>query len=217
MIERLSQIRLLVVVCILLIGISAMYYGNRVHLTKMNTHVTFSTFPKHIGDWDFSRANTFSSEIEKNLGADAYIDYVYQSQEKPEMEVLVSYFSSMHEGKQFHSPKNCMLGSGWESMVNKEIFINWHGNQESINFMMVRMGSQILYVAYWVQGRGRLMSSEYEERIYRVIDSLIKRRSDGAFVRVSLPGRPEDRNHAEQLLMEFTKDLAVAVDNCLPM
>ena len=47
-------------------------------------------------------------------------------------------------------------------------------------------------LVYWYQGRGRVVASEYWGKIYTVIDSVRRRRSDGAMVRVTVPiGRSE--------------------------
>jgi EpsI family protein len=40
---------------------------------------------------------------------------------------------------------------------------------------------------YWYQGRGRAVASEYWGKIYTVFDSVRRRRSDGAMVRVMVP------------------------------
>jgi hypothetical protein len=37
---------------------------------------------------------------------------------------------------------------------------------------------------YWYQGRGRIEASEYRDKINTVWDSTLRRRSDGAMVRV---------------------------------
>ena len=42
-------------------------------------------------------------------------------------------------------------------------------------------------MVYWYQGRGRATSSEYWGKIYTVLDSVRRRRSDGAMVRVMVP------------------------------
>jgi len=215
-IENLPRTRLAIVICIFLAGIGVIFYENRMSLEKPTSPVSFDSFPRKIGDWDYSFSNTFNSEIDKMLGADTYIDYIYHSPGKGEMEVLASYFSSMHEGKQFHSPKNCMLGSGWEPQENKEILIRWHGKEMPVNFMVVRKDTQIVYVVYWVQGRGRIMASEYQERIYRVLDAVLKRRTDGAFVRISLSDGLEDRLEVERMMAPIAHNVALILENYLP-
>ncbi len=48
-------------------------------------------------------------------------------------------------------------------------------------------------MVYWYLGRGRATASEYWGKIYTVVDSVRRRRSDGAIVRVMVPvGDSED-------------------------
>jgi EpsI family protein len=42
-------------------------------------------------------------------------------------------------------------------------------------------------VLYWYQSAGRIVQSEYAQRIYLVLDALFFNRTDGALVRVSAP------------------------------
>jgi len=42
-------------------------------------------------------------------------------------------------------------------------------------------------MVYWYQGRGRAEASEYWAKIHTVLDSVRRRRSDGAMVRVMVP------------------------------
>ncbi len=213
---RISPIRLVIVICILLLGMALTFYGSKTTTAKTDTIVTFDFFPKNIGDWRYVRMNKFSQDVEEMLGANAYIDNIYISHANREIEALVSYYSSMNDGKQFHSPKNCMLGSGWDTLESRPMSIILHGRQTQVNFMIVRKDAQILYVVYWVQGRGRLIASEYQERFYRVVDSFIKKRTDGAFVRVTLPGKLEDRAQDLELLTKFSTILATDLDSFLP-
>jgi len=218
-VATLSTKRLIVVLCIFLSAIGGIYYGKSANTPKhlsLDIQKSIASFPRQIGGWKYASASRFSRDIEEMLGADAYIDYTYESADDEQVEVLISYFSAMYEGKQFHSPKNCMLGSGWEPLEISRINILWHGKQTPVNFMAVRKGSQILYVIYWVQGRGRLLASEYEERFFRVVDSFIKNRSDAAFVRLILPGTQEDKSRDLALLCQFSTQVAQAVDAILP-
>jgi hypothetical protein len=75
--------------------------------------------------------------------------------------------------------------------------------------MKIRKNTQYYSVIYWVQGRERLISSEYQERLYRVIDSFIKRRTDGAFVRILLPDDPADKNQTDGMMASLAEMLPI--------
>src|SRR5918997_4331484 len=61
------------------------------------------------------------------------------------------------------------------------------------NRYIIESGGQRSLLVYWYQGRGRAVASEYWGKIYTVLDSVARRRSDGAMVRVVVPvGRSEE-------------------------
>jgi len=212
-IGRLPTGHLLVVVGLLLMGIVLTSYGSHAPVRRDDLVVSFDDFPREIDGLRFIRSNRYEPDVENMLGADTYIDYYYASDGYGELEVLVSYFSSLREGKQFHSPKNCMLGAGWEALGSGQLRINWGGRHTPVNSMKVRRGDQTLYVVYWVQGRGRIMASEYRERIYRVIDSFLAGRTDGAFVRITLSG---ERGEVKEFLPHVAEKVANLVQEHLP-
>ena len=213
---KLSLTRLVVVICILLGGMAVTYFGSRSTVANVGAVVNLESFPKQIGQWSYFNANTFNTDILEMLGTDNYIDYYYRSENKREIEILISYYASMHESKQFHSPKNCMLGSGWEALDSRQLTIQWRDKPVPVNYMLVRRGAQNLNVVYWVQGRGRLMASEYNERFFRVVDTLVKRRTDAAFIRVSMLGEMEHQAQDIRLLKELVEQVATEVDAYLP-
>ena len=55
------------------------------------------------------------------------------------------------------------------------------------NRYIVENGDNRQLLIYWYQGRGRAVASEYWGKIYTVLDSVRRRRSDGAMVRVTVP------------------------------
>ena len=40
---------------------------------------------------------------------------------------------------------------------------------------------------YWYQDRGRIITSEYMAKLYMIWDAITKRRTDGTFVRITIP------------------------------
>ncbi len=55
------------------------------------------------------------------------------------------------------------------------------------NRYIIQNGDARQLLIYWYQGRGRMVASEYWGKIYTVMDSVSRRRSDGAMVRVIVP------------------------------
>jgi EpsI family protein len=58
------------------------------------------------------------------------------------------------------------------------------GKTFEANRYIIENGKYKEVMIYWYQGRGRAVASEYKDKIYTVMDSVLRRRSDGSMVRV---------------------------------
>ena len=98
------------------------------------------TFPRQIGEWSFVNSSSLSQGVEEKLGVDDYLEYNYISPTGQIVNIYVSYFSSM-EGKGFHSPRNCMPGSGWGIASLKPLVLEIHhsgADSIEINKMIIQ-------------------------------------------------------------------------------
>jgi EpsI family protein len=84
------------------------------------------------------------------------------------------------------------------------------------NRYVIQNGNQRALIIYWYQGRGNAVASEYLAKIYTVLDSVRRRRSDGALVRVMTPfgNSPADaEKSAIELASEAARELPAFVPN----
>ena len=56
-----------------------------------------------------------------------------------------------------------------------------------INKYIVQKGDIRQLFTCWYHSRGRIIANEYADRIYMILDSIFRKRSDGALVRISSP------------------------------
>lgn len=99
--------------------------------------------------------------------------------------LYIGYYASQKTGATYHSPQNCLPGSGWEMKEPEIIKIKTpNGKTFEANRYIIENGKYKEIMIYWYQGRGRAIASEYEDKIYTVLDSVLRRRSDGSMVRV---------------------------------
>lgn len=151
--------------------------------------------PAQLGDWRQKGSDIrFSEATELVLRASDYVtrDYVLPSGRGANL--YVGYYNSQRAGATYHSPQNCLPGSGWE-MKNPELIEikTPSGASFTANRYIVQNGDYREILIYWYQGRGRINASEYNDKVYTVLDSILHRRSDGAMVRVMSPaGNNED-------------------------
>jgi EpsI family protein len=146
-------------------------------------------FPVQLGTWHQTGSDLrFDAETEKTLRADDYLSRNFVSGGRI-ASFYVGYYATQRNGATYHSPLNCLPGSGWVMSDAARITIVPAGGGAPFeaNRFVVANGKDRALMVYWYQGRGRATSSEYWGKIYTVLDSVRRRRSDGAMVRVMVP------------------------------
>lgn len=155
-------------------------------------------FPVALGEWQMVADYPIEVEVQKVLRADDTLNRVYSSPASPAaVNLFMAYFRSQKTGVAPHSPKNCLPGSGWAPLESRIIKILVAGRSEAVevNRFVVARGTEKTLVLYWYQTAHRIIASEYEAKIWLVLDSLRYRRSDTAIVRIVAPlpsGREEE-------------------------
>ena len=177
-----------------------------------------SSFPKQIGEWH-GKEQRFESEIYKILGVDDSFLATYFAADGQQVQLYVGFYQSQREGDIIHSPKNCMPGSGWNiinsSIEKLEAPGTAHKDLKVIKFKL-RNGIQEQIALYWYQSRGRIISSEYMQKIYLVLDSITRRRTDGSFVRLIAPIQNGNEAQATAAIKRFAAEIFPILNEYLP-
>lgn len=99
--------------------------------------------------------------------------------------LYIGYYASQRTGATYHSPQNCLPGAGWVMTQPEFVEIKTSsGETFQANKFIIENGVYNEVLIYWYQGRGRFTASEYTDKINTIWDSVLRRRSDGAMVRV---------------------------------
>lgn len=170
-------------------------------------------FPKQIGSWQQTGGDEqFDNQTMAVLRASDYLLRNYRSPDGRTMSFYVGYYASQREGATYHSPLNCLPGSGWTMNDPGTLTIAPEGRAPFVaNRYVIQNGDHKELLIYWYQGRGRSMASEYWGKVYTVIDSVRLRRSDGAMVRITTPVRG-----SESLALQEATQLAAQASTILP-
>lgn len=174
-------------------------------------------FPDQLGDWQ--RNNADQTIDEATMEVLRASDYLLRDYRRPDGQVAnfyVGYYATQRDGASYHSPLNCLPGSGWTLSAPGTVTISRaDGTSFVANKYVIQNGDYKSLMIYWYQGRGRAVASEYWGKFYTVIDSVFRRRSDGALVRVTVPFRD-----SEAAALESAKDLsaktATAINEFVP-
>lgn len=188
-------------------------------VTSIPIKKSLASFPEHIGDYRLSNSFQSSADVIKMLGVDDYIQYNYASPSGTWTNLYVAFYSSVGVGGGYHSPKNCLPGGGWgiDTVKTIQLQAGTEGKKKStVTEMLIRQGDEYQIVLYWYQNRGRVIASEYWEKIYLVLDALFKGRRDGTFVRIMVPVKGADIEDAEQRLHKFAEQVMETLEDYLP-
>ena len=183
-----SSIRFGLLILVLLIGgvvVNAWQYLGEVPVQRKE----LKDFPREVGVWQQRGVDQyFDKETLSVLRASDYLMRDYRGIGGITGNFYVGYYASQKEGATYHSPLNCLPGSGWVMSSPAKVTISPEGQAPfEANRYIIQNGGNKQLLIYWYQGRGRSTASEYWGKIYTVIDSVKLRRSDGAMVRVMVP------------------------------
>src|ERR1044072_4690642 len=162
------------------------------------------SFPQTVGSWQKTgNDQVINDETMKVLRASDYLLRDFRKPDGPVANFYVGYYESQRSGVTYHSPLNCLPGSGWMlSEPGKATIPLPDGSSFVANKYVIQNGDYKSLMVYWYQGRGRSVASEYWGKGYTVLDSVRLRRSDGAVVRVTVPIRDSEAA-AEHTAIEF--------------
>jgi exosortase D (VPLPA-CTERM-specific) len=142
--------------------------------------------PQKLGEWRQKGDEIrFEAQTETVLRTTDYTMREYFLPGGRVANLYVGYYASQRSGATYHSPQNCLPGAGWVMKDPQRIEITTAAGKTFIaNRYIVENGLYKEVMIYWYQGRGRTEADEYTDKIYTVWDSVLRRRSDGAMVRV---------------------------------
>jgi len=177
------------------------------------TRKELKDFPTQIGAWQRSGADQqFDSQTLSVLRASDYLMRDYRTGRGSVANFYVGYYATQRDGATYHSPLNCLPGSGWIMSNPGSVRITPDGRPSfEANKYLIENGGRKDLLVYWYQGRGRAVASEYWGKVYTVLDSVRLRRSDGAMVRVTIPV-----GKSEAAALEAAADLAAHASTALP-
>lgn len=186
------------------------------HPERIKPNRAFSQFPLELGPWR-GVTSQMDPKVYNILGVEDYIMANFSKGTGQAVNLYVGFYESQSKGDLIHSPKNCMPGAGWNIVQSSAIPIDLPKSGKTIKIarLLLNKDGQKQVVYYWFQSRGRIISSEYMQKIWLVVDSITKNRTDGSFVRLITPVIKNETS-AEFLLTQFADDVYPALKQFIP-
>jgi EpsI family protein len=177
------------VIALVILLAAGVFFRTLSHGEDIPMHRSLATFPLQIGPW-VGEVHTLDPNVLQVLKVDDHLWRQYSSSNGSPLGLYIGYYQSMRQGATYHSPKNCLPGSGWYFVETDTIPLqatDGRGQPVEINKFIIQKGLDKQLVLYWYQDRGRVLTSEYWAKAYMILDALLQHRTDGAFIRITVP------------------------------
>lgn len=176
----------------------------------------FLSFPTQFGGWSGRRAALERIYLD-TLQLDDYVLADYRRAPEELVNLYVAWYDSQRAGQSAHSPRSCLPGGGWRITSLQQVQVPTADRPLRLNRVQIELGNQKQLVYYWFQQRGRIMTNEYLAKWYLFWDSLTRRRTDGALVRLATPLLPgENAQAADARLAAFLSQAAPRLARHIP-
>jgi EpsI family protein len=148
-------------------------------------------FPGAVGGWQEREVSLLGEDVVNVLKVKDYLIRRYVDAGGHSAWLYIGYHDTQRRGAQFHSPKNCLPGAGWEPVrVDRvPIQVPVPPNTIVVNRYLVQKDHQQQLVVYWYQLQGHAIASELGAKMHMVRGAVTRNRTDGALIRISLPLR----------------------------
>lgn len=181
------------------------YLMNSADRENAPPRIEFAEFPTELGSWRQIETQTLDNRTQRELGADDYLSRTYLNGQAYAY-LFIAFHNSQRHRQTFHSPQNCIPGSGWTMGAYRLHRLN--ANAEANEYVIEKDGVRMLAL-YWYQGRGKLIAGEYRARLDTIKDAMWLGRTDGALVRVIVPMGKGDaaEDFARMAALDFSEKL----------
>jgi len=158
---------------------------------------SFDNFPSQIGSWE-GKAEKIDPAVIDILKTNEYVDMNFTGPDG-KVSVWIAYYRSQPRGTFLHSPLTCLKGSGWKFLETGKIDF---APSMPINYMIIEQGGSRQMVFYWyfLGGRWLTYEKDYLSKFYQGYDGLVRRRTDGALIRLITPVGQDFESSRERLL-----------------
>jgi EpsI family protein len=157
-----------------------------------------------------------AARILETLAVTDHVSRVYRAPGRLPVDLYIGFYGSQRTGATYHSPRNCMPGSGWQFLESATVRVAGpDGRPVTVNDILIGKGTERLVTYYWYQDRGRVIADEYEARLMLVWDAATRHRTDGSLVRVIVRA-DGDIEAARREARAFTERLMPMLPEFLP-
>jgi len=170
----------------LLLGAAALYLSVHRDL-GVPMKRPFEQFPATVNQWRLTSETSLSADVQAVLKATDVLLRQYVTPQGDRVLFYVGYHDGGKDTGEIHSPKHCLPGSGWFEVSSRRTQLAVPGGALNLVRAVYQKGESKELFLYWYQVRGKSISEEYSLKLAEIANSVLYRRRDAAFVRISVP------------------------------
>ncbi|MDD2558675.1 MAG: EpsI family protein [Desulfuromonas sp.] len=144
-----------------------------------------------------------------------YLYRVYKNKENQQIAFYLGYHGGGPDSGPIHSPKHCLPGSGWRPLQQQVRQMHIGSDEIQCVEAVYQNGDNREVFIYWYQVRGETLTSEYMLKLSEIVNSILYRRRDSAFVRISTTS-PTSQAMQVELVEQFVRDFYPVIQAVLP-
>jgi EpsI family protein len=179
------------------------------------TNRPFSDFPTQVRSWRMSSKAEFSANVLNVLKPTDYISRQYKSADGKVVDLYIGFHSGGKGSGGIHSPKHCLPGSGWYEVSSKRGVLDTPGGNVNLVYSVYQKGERKELFLYWFQMMGQSISDEYLLKLSEIKNSIMHRRRDKTFIRISVPFEDKE-TEAVAIAEQFARDFEPTFREFLP-
>lgn len=177
-----------------------------------------SNFPTRFEEWTCLEDSLLDPVVTDTLKVDEYLNRKY-TDGNHSVYLYVGYYHSHKKFVEIHTPENCQLNSGWELVTKKEKSLKHdavgNGNIRIMEEIYKKNGKKYL-LSYFYKLLDETTTGFFTYKYLVIRNSILRNRSDAAFVRVMLPVDERGVEHTEKISDEFIRDMGRVLFRTLP-
>jgi exosortase D (VPLPA-CTERM-specific) len=202
-------------VCVFILLTAVALYLNLHKDLEVPINKSFDQFPRIVSGWRMTQEFAMPDNIQKVLKASDTLTRRYVTAEGKTVELYVGYHGGGKESGEIHSPKHCLPGSGWFEVSAKRRSLDVSGAKVNLVQAVYQKGDSRQLFLYWFQVQDKTISDEYSLKIAEITNSIIKRRRDASFIRISIPFESDEQG-AVATGERFVRDFMPPLREFLP-
>ena len=179
------------------------------------TNKPFQQFPTQVSLWHMSGESFLSSDVQNVLKASDTLMRQYENPEGDKVELYIGYHGGGKDSGEIHSPKHCLPGSGWLESSSTRAGLLAAGEDLNLVRAVYQKGEARELFLYWYDVRGDSLSDEFSLKGRQILNSLLHRRRDASFIRISVPFQG-DEERALAVGESFVKAFLPSIRSFLP-